>query len=109
MRGLSYVTVSVTLKIKVFLNGKLYDKSAQRKTRHVVESTKSRSQDYPSFLKSRQDLGPRSRITPVISCQSETWALDHDIHYMVFPFFSFHHGQTSQHMSKPRSSRKQRN
>ena len=34
MRGLSYVTVSVTLKIKVFLNGKLYDK-----TRHVVEST----------------------------------------------------------------------
>ena len=71
MRGLSYVTVSVTLKIKVFLNGKLYDKSAQRKTRHVVESTKSRSQDYPSFLKSRQDLGPRSLITPVISCQSE--------------------------------------
>ena len=87
MRGLSYVTVSVTLKIKVFLNGKLYDKSAQRKTRHVVESTKSRSQDYPSFLKSRQDLGPRSLITPVISCQSETWHLI--MIYITWFFLSF--------------------
>ena len=60
MRGLSNVTVSFTLKIKVFLNGKLYDKSAQQRTRHVVESTNLLPRTGRVLVNS---LGPGTRKT----------------------------------------------